>query len=229
MTYRKKRGGSISQVVSGLVVEKLRVVARRIDVTVTLQLLIMYPGSKKSRHFLSRSSKNSQAPKSKDKHQGSLLAEGQFTCPNGLHRQQQDQDIGGNRVAGIGVPVLSQTNTCRMGRLVPSSANWVALEDGHQRAGNGICRDDAQQDEAADAEPPLDKDSQIQEDNGRFGQADGELVEDLRNVKPLIQQQDYVSCFPLTPKPKSQLRAIHTLRAASLSGTDNEARCLPNP
>lgn len=158
-----------------------------IDVTVTLELVsYIYPGSKSS-HF-SQQSQNSQTTKSKDKHQGPLLAKGQFACPNGLHRQQQDQDIGGNRIAGIGVPVLRQTDTCRMGRLVPGSANRAALEDGHEGAGNGICRDDAQHDVAADAEPPLDKDSQIQEDNGRFGEADGELVKDLGNVKPLFQQ-----------------------------------------
>lgn len=75
-----------------------------------------------------------------------------------------------------------------MGGLVPSSADRAALEDGHERAGNGICRDDAQQDVAADAEPPLDKDSQVQEDNGHFGEADGELVEDLRDVKPLFDE-----------------------------------------
>lgn len=116
------------------------------------------------------------------------MAKGQFTCPNGLHRQRQDQNIGGNRIAGIGVPVLRKTDTCRVGRLVPSSGNRTALEDGHEGAGNGICCDDAQQDVAADAEPPLDKDSQIQQDNGHFGEADGELVEDLRNVKPLFKE-----------------------------------------
>lgn len=110
----QEKGGGISQVVSGLVVEKLRVVARMIDVTVTLQLVsCVYPRSKSS-HF-SQQRQNSQTTKSKDKHQGPLLAKGQFTCPNGLHRQQQDQNIGGDRVAGIGVPVLRQTDTCRMG------------------------------------------------------------------------------------------------------------------
>lgn len=123
------------------------------------------------------------------------MAKGQFARPNGLHRQQQDQDVGGNRIASIGVPVLSQTDACRLGGLVPSSTNRVALEDGHKCAGNSICRDDAQHDVAADAEPPLDKNSQIQEDNGHFGQADGELVEDLGNVKPLFNRGD-VSCFP---------------------------------
>lgn len=138
-----------------------------IDVTVTLHLLVMYPGSQ-IKALLSKK-QNSQTTKSKDNHQGSLLAKGQFTRPNGLHRQQQDQDVGGNRVAGIGVPVLGQTDACRFGGLVPRSANRAALKDGHKCAGNGICRDDAQQDVAADAEPPLDKDSQIQEDNGHFG------------------------------------------------------------
>jgi hypothetical protein len=40
-SFEEKGGKGVSQVVSGLVVEKLRVVARRIDVTVTLQLLVM--------------------------------------------------------------------------------------------------------------------------------------------------------------------------------------------
>lgn len=110
-----------------------------------------------------------------------------------------------------------------MGRLVPSSTNRVALEDGHNCASNSICRDDAQEDVAADAEPPLDKDSQIQEDNGHFSQADGEFVEDLRNVKPLFNKAS-VSFILLSLESKS-----HTLRASSLSGVDNVLICLPNP
>jgi hypothetical protein len=85
----------------------------------------------------------------------------------------------------------------------------VALEDGHGRAGNGICRDDTQQDVAADAEPPLDKDSQIQENNGHFRQANGKLVEDLRNVKPLFQEKicELPTIEPKPkPKPKPELR-----------------------
>lgn len=91
---------------------------------------------------------------------------------------------------------MRKTDACGIGGLVPSSGNRTTLEDGHECTGNGVCCDDAQQDVTADAEPPLDKDSQIQEDNGHFGEADGELVEDLRNVKPLFQG-GYVSCFPL--------------------------------
>lgn len=128
---------------------------------------------------------DSQTTKCKDKHQGALLVNGQLARPDGLHGQQQDQDVGGNGVAGVGVPVLGQTDTRRLGGLVPGAADGLALPDGHGGAGDGVGGDDAQEDVAADAEPLLDKDAQIQEHNGHFGQVDGELVEDLGDVEPL--------------------------------------------
>lgn len=95
------------QVTSGLVVERLSVVARRIDVTVTL-IRVSHAELKYA------CEKNLQSTKGEDTHQRSLLVDRQLASPNRLHGEAEDKDICGNGEAGICVPVLRQADTSRM-------------------------------------------------------------------------------------------------------------------
>ena len=61
----------------------------------------------------------------------------------------------------------------------------VALEDGGESGGNHVCNNYASEDVAADTEPLLHKDSEVEEENGYLGEIDGELVGDLKRVEEL--------------------------------------------
>lgn len=108
-----------------------------------------------------------------------------FASPNRLHRETEDQDIRGNGKASISVPIPDHANAAAVERLVPGQGNWRALPDGRSGGGNTVGQDDADQCVAAISEPLLDKDSAIEQENRSLCKIDGELVEDLGNVKHL--------------------------------------------
>ena len=106
---------------------------------------------------------NVQATKSKDQHQGPLLVHRQLARPDGLHGQQEDDNVGGDGVACVGVPVLGQADARRVARLVPGAGDGIALPDGGRGGCNHVGDDDPDHAVAADTEPFLDKDAEIQE------------------------------------------------------------------
>lgn len=94
------------QVTSGLVVERLSVVARRIDVTVTLARV-----SDAQATWLLR---DLQSTEGKDAHQSSLLVDRQLAGPDRFHWKAEDKNVRGNSESRIGIPVLGQADACRM-------------------------------------------------------------------------------------------------------------------
>ena len=89
---------------SGVFVENLSVVERMIEVTVTLYLVSTWLRAIGRR----RNGNHSQSTEGKDEHQGALLVDGQLARPNRLHGQQENQDIGSDGEAGVGVPIDGQ-------------------------------------------------------------------------------------------------------------------------
>lgn len=126
-----------------------------------------------------------QATKGKDKHKSPLLVNRKIARPNRLHRQQQDENIGGDGKPSVGIPVHGQTDTSRSHRLIPGPTDWRALEDRGGGCCNHVGEDDAEEDVATDAEPALDEDAKIQQQDRCFREVDGEFVEDLGNVEKL--------------------------------------------
>jgi hypothetical protein len=128
---------------------------------------------------------DSQQPQRENTHQRDLLVLGQLRRKDGMHRQQQDQDIRGDREARIGIPVHGDADTRPWDRLVPGSCDWRALPDGRRSGGDHVRQDDAQQDVAQDAKVALYEDAEVQQQDRRLGQVDGDLVECLCDVEEL--------------------------------------------
>lgn len=100
-----------------------------------------------------------QASQRENQHKSPLLVDGQFACPDRLHWQTQDQDVCGDGVAGIGVPVLRQTDTCWLHALVPRTFDRTTLPDRRGNCPNHVRNKEAQKDIATDSEPSLKKDA----------------------------------------------------------------------
>lgn len=170
-------------VVSGLVVEKLRVVDRRILVTVTLVHRVS--DLKLSQPFHETQDIHLQSTKCKDGHQSPLLINWQFRLPNRILRQKYNDDISGDGIPGIGIPVYRKGDASPGNTPVPGSRNWSALEDGRRSCGNHVGDDDREESVARDAEPSLDEDSEEQKDDGGLGEIDCQLVKDLGDIEEL--------------------------------------------
>lgn len=69
--------------------------------------------------------------------------------------------------------------------LVEDIVDRCALENGGEDAGHGIAADDGNAGVAGDSEPALGEDTEVEEENAKFCEVDGELVEDLVKVKHL--------------------------------------------
>lgn len=114
-----------------------------------------------------------------------FLVQGEVASPDRLHGQQQDQDIRRDREARIGVPVLGQVNTRWVDRLVPRTADGVALPDGGRGGGDHVREDDAHEGVAAGAKPALQEAAQVEQEDRRLSEVDGDFVEDLGDVEEL--------------------------------------------
>lgn len=103
-----------------------------------------------------------QYTESKDDHQCSLLDSRYLQCVDESHRESEDDDIGRNREARVGVPELSIIYTGTLDGLVERLGNRGALEYRHRNRCDAV-HDHNEQHEAARTPKPLGiaEDSQV--------------------------------------------------------------------
>lgn len=94
--------------------------------------------------------------------------------------KQNDYDVRGDVVDSVDTPQYErrQARACR--RPVVDLMDWAALKDRDGCEDSHEYKDDGEDDEADLPEEARGKDAEVQEDNRRFGQVDGELVIDLK-------------------------------------------------
>jgi hypothetical protein len=70
-------------------------------------------------------------------------------------------------------------------RLVPGPSDGLALPDGRRGGRYHVASDESHEGVAGYAEPSLDEDAEVQEQDRDLCEVDGELVEDLGDVEEL--------------------------------------------
>ena len=95
-------------------------------------------------------------------------------------RQDEEDNIGGDVETRIAYEELFLVDAVAgLDRMVPSRVDGDGEEDVGQGGGDGEASEDADEDPADDAEPLLDEDAAVEEDQGDARQGVGDGIEDI--------------------------------------------------
>ena len=127
-----------------------------------------------------------QEPQRKNTHQRDLLSRRDLEPPGRHHGQGQRDDVPQHVVHGIAVPDGDAADAVARDTAVPVAGDGQAVEDGDDDGGEGVGEDVGDDAPGGDAEAAGGEDLEVEEDDGGFGQVDGEFVEDLRDPEGLV-------------------------------------------
>ena len=117
-----------------------------------------------------------------------LLRSGHLELADGVHRKQQDDEVGGDGDDGVGGPAGLEVDAgaLAVSAVVVGAADGDALEPLGGAEGEHEEREEDDEGSAGELERPLvAEDAQVEEEDGDFGQVEGEAVKDLGSEEEL--------------------------------------------
>lgn len=150
-----------------------------------------------------------EATQRKDNYQGDFLNLLDLQLVHGCHGHEQDDQIGRDGEAGVGIPELAVVDAGSRDAFVVCPTNWCALENGGNDRRDGIHGNDCHQTPTEPFEPAdLAKDSKVQENNRALCQVDACLVRHLANEKELEHDKPSVSVSSLEGGSATNLKGF---------------------
>jgi hypothetical protein len=116
-----------------------------------------------------------------------LLPRGDVQPVDEGHGQEEDDDVGRDGEARVGVPEADVVDAGARDGLVEGAGDGRALPDGGGDGGDTVDEDGGEEDVAGVLEPAdLVEDAEVEEEDGGLGEVDGGFVGDLADVEVLL-------------------------------------------